>query len=144
MDAVCRSLAIQIVEDGEGATRFVEIQVTGAATADDALLAARAIAGSPLVKTAVNGGDPNWGRIVSAAGYSGARMDPRRVELLINGVPACQQGARANTPKAKLAQQMAKKRVTFTMHLGVGDETETVWTCDLSRDYVAINADYHT
>jgi len=144
LERVCRSLAGQIIADGEGATRVVEVHVKGAASKDDALRAARAIADSPLVKTAVNGGDPNWGRIVSAAGYSGARLDPARMELLINALPACRKGQRTNTPKAKLAQEMAKTHLTFTVDLGVGDECETVWTCDLSREYIAINADYHT
>ena len=144
LDAVCCSLAGQIVADGEGATRVVEIEVKGAASDEDALAAARAIADSPLVKTAINGGDPNWGRVVSAAGYSGARLDPARIELLINGLPACHLGGPAKTPHAKLAEQMAREHVKFTVDLGVGDKSETVWTCDLSREYVAINADYHT
>ncbi len=144
LDAGCCSLAGQIVADGEGATRVVEIEVKGAASSIDALAAARAIANSPLVKAAVNGGDPNWGRVVSAAGYSGARLDPGRVELLINGLPACQHGRPAKPPQAKLAEQMAREHVKFTLDLGVGETSETVWTCDLSRDYVAINADYHT
>jgi len=144
LDAVCCSLAGQIVADGEGATRVVEVEVKGAASTVDALAAARAIANSPLVKTAINGGDPNWGRVVSAAGYSGARLEPGRVELLINGLPACYNGGPAKTPQAKLAEQMARGHVKFTLDLGVGDKSETVWTCDLSREYVAINADYHT
>jgi glutamate N-acetyltransferase/amino-acid N-acetyltransferase len=145
LSAVAGHLAREIVRGGEGATRLVTVQITGAASAADARLAARAIANSPLVKTAVHGGDPNWGRLVSAAGRSGAdfRLDAASVrigdvDLFVAGVPYDERADEA-------AAVLCGREMTLAVDLGTGGEHEaTVWTCDLSAEYVRINAEYRT
>ncbi|HUU68420.1 MAG TPA: bifunctional ornithine acetyltransferase/N-acetylglutamate synthase, partial [Planctomycetota bacterium] len=144
LDLACLSLAKMMVRDGEGATRMIRIEVTGAREREHATLAGRAIANSPLVKAAVNGGDPNWGRIVSAAGYSGAPFDPDKARLWIGDALVFENGMPAGVPKAKLAEFMRDEEVDFKLDLGTGTESDTFWTCDLSKEYVTINADYHT
>jgi len=138
---VMRDLSRQIVRDGEGATKLIEITVTGARSEADAARAARAIANSPLVKCAVHGGDPNWGRIVCAAGYSGADLAPQKVRLDLGGVTVFRRGLPTG---ADAAREVAGKDVQVLIHLGVGTSMATVWTCDLSKDYITINAEYHT
>ena len=146
---LCLQLAQMIVRDGEGATRFVTLVVSGAATAADARRAADAIATSPLVKTAFAGGDPNWGRILAAAGRSGAEVDPQRLGLWV-GAPGAepQQLVRQGTPapfrEADAAAVFALPEFTVRVDLGLGEGTATLWTTDLSHDYVTINADYRT
>jgi len=145
--AVCTSLARQIARDGEGATRLVELTVTGAAGEAQAYHVADAIARSPLVKTAIHGADPNWGRIVAAAGACGEAVDParmrvwfgagREVQLFEGGVPLPFDRARASA-------LLREDPVHLALDLGLGDAAATVWTCDLSAEYVAINADYTT
>jgi glutamate N-acetyltransferase/amino-acid N-acetyltransferase len=147
LGAVCGRLARMIARDGEGATRLVEIRVTGADDDDDAHRVADAIARSPLVKTAIHGNDPNWGRILAAAGYSGAALDPDRVRLwfgdgdalmlLDRGLPVAFDAARAS---ALLREDPAILR----LDLGLGAGASVVWTCDLSAEYVRVNADYTT
>ncbi|MEI8139693.1 MAG: bifunctional glutamate N-acetyltransferase/amino-acid acetyltransferase ArgJ [bacterium] len=145
VETVCHELAIKIVKDGEGATKFVTVTVTGAATRHDALVAARAIAKSALVKTAWNGGDPNWGRLMCAIGYSGARIEEGRVNITFDDVCAVQGGKAADGASLKdLEQVYAKKEFTVTVDLQSGKASHTVYTCDLSKDYVAINAEYMT
>jgi len=142
---VCHELAIKIVKDGEGATRFVTVTVTGAATRNDARLAARIIAKSPLVKTSWNGGDPNWGRLMAAIGYSGARFEESRINITFDEVCAVQGGIASNSSSLKALEQVyAKKEFTVTVDLQSGKSHHTVYTCDLSKDYVAINAEYMT
>ncbi len=143
----CASLARQIARDGEGATRLVELRITGGASEAQAHRVGDAIACSPLVKTAIHGNDPNWGRILAAAGYSGAEIVPERVrlwfgeddslQLLDRGLPVAFDAARAS---ALLRQDPA----IVHMDLGLGTDSAVVWTCDLSAEYVRVNADYTT
>ena len=138
---VMHDLALKIVRDGEGATKLVEVRVSGAASREDAQAAARAIADSLLVKCAIHGGDPNWGRIVCAAGYSGARFDPARASLAIGQVQVFAGG----TPTgADASGELSREEVRLHLDLGSGQKSATVWTCDLSEEYVQINAEYHT
>jgi glutamate N-acetyltransferase/amino-acid N-acetyltransferase len=144
---VCGSLARQVARDGEGATRLVELRITGGETEEQAHRVGDAIACSPLVKTAIHGNDPNWGRILAAAGYSGEAIEPDRVrlwfgngddlQLLDRGLPVSFDAARAS---ALLRQDPA----IVHLDLGLGRESAIVWTCDLSAEYVRINADYTT
>jgi len=139
LDKVTASLARMIVKDGEGVSRFVDLSVTGARTAKDARLVARAIANSMLVKCAWYGGDPNWGRIMDAAGYSGARISPERIRIAYNGLPAVVGGMPAATPVAKLRAVAKKKEFTITVDLGVGGGEFRIWTTDLTPEYVKFN-----
>jgi len=141
--AVCLSLSRQIARDGEGATKLVEVRISGAKTKLDARRIARAISESPLVKTALHGEDPNWGRIVAAAGRSGADFDPEKAELLINGVRVFSKG-RPTGAENEAHQKMTEKEIVIDLSLGAGNAAATFYTCDLSRDYITINADYHT
>lgn len=144
---VCQQLAYQLVRDGEGANKVFRVNVIGGKSEKDADKAGRAVAESPLVKTAVHGGDPNWGRLAMAVGKSGARFDPGRLKLSIAGTAVYKQGLPINmTPAvtAKLEKAMAKEQIDIGIDLGAG-EAEVVWMgCDLSREYIAINADYTT
>jgi len=110
----------------------------------DAEAAARAMADSPLCKCALHSGDPNWGRFVSAAGYACPAFDEAKAKLFIGEKLAYAAGAPAPTPSAELAAAMAARQVSLRLDLGLGDARATIWTCDLSKEYVAINADYHT
>jgi len=140
-----RELAYRIVKDGEGATKYVTITVTGAATRNDARIAARAIAKSPLVKTAWNGGDPNWGRILAAIGYSGARVEENRIDVTFDNVVAVKDGKAAEGSSLRdLEAVYAQKEFTINVQLNCGKAEHTVYTCDLSKEYVAINAEYMT
>jgi glutamate N-acetyltransferase / amino-acid N-acetyltransferase len=143
--AVAGHLAREIVRGGEGATKLVTVRVTGARSEPDAWLAARTIANSPLVKTAIHGGDPNWGRLVAAAGRSGAAFVLERASVAIGEVPLFVTG----TPHDERADQAAKvldaPAVTVTVDLGTGGPHDaTMWTCDFSAEYVRINAEYRT
>ena len=145
LGAVCVSLARQMAADGEGATKYVEVRVKGAATQRDADRAARAIAKSPLAKTSWFGKDPNWGRVLAAVGYSGAKTDDRKAEVFYGRTWAYRRGTVADAAQlAKLAQEMegGELKVTVDLHLGVFESV--VYTCDFSLDYVHINADYTT
>jgi len=138
---VAGELARAIVRDGEGATRLIEVRVTGAASTRQAERCARAVAESQLVKCAIHGGDPNWGRIVCAAGYSGAELDPQRVALDLGTVRVFDRGLPTG---CDAAAQVAGPNVSIRLDLGVGSAEATIWTCDLSKDYVDVNALYHT
>jgi len=142
---LCRDLAYQIVADGEGATRVFRVRVSGARSVDDADRVGRAIVNSPLVKTAVHGADPNWGRIVTAAGYSGAAIRVERMSLAINGVTVYRRGVpvAVRAPR-RLAAIMRRKEITFTLDVGLGSASVEWLGCDLSRGYIRINADYTT
>lgn len=142
--ACATDLAKMIARDGEGATKFLEVNVTGAASWDEAKTAAMAIAKSPLVKTAFFGEDPNWGRIVCAAGYSGAQMQADKVNLAIGGIRLVENGMNCNVPAEKLAPIMSEHDISMTIDLASGDAQATVWTCDFSYEYVKINGEYHT
>ena len=139
-----QDLAKMIAHDGEGSTKFMEVNVIGAASFDDAKVAAMAIAKSPLVKTAFFGEDPNWGRILCAAGYSGAAMDATHTNLSIGAIRVVKNGMNVNVPLAELKPIMAEHDISITVDMAAGTEKATVWTCDFSYDYVKINADYRT
>ena len=142
---VMLSLAHQIVRDGEGATKFVAVTVTGASDDADAHRAARAVAESPLVKTAIAGSDPNWGRIVMAVGKSGARADRDRLAIRIGPVEAAREGwVSPDYDEARAAAHMGGTEITLSVDLGIGSGEATVWTCDLTARYVEINADYRS
>lgn len=145
LHAVCESLAREMADDGEGATHVMRIEVTGAAGRDAARQIARTIADSPLVKTAVHGADPNWGRIVSAAGYSGVAFDPARVVLKLNGTLLFQAGAPVPFDAAAVSASIQGNRETL-IQLAVGDGPGRILfhSSDLTADYVRLNADYHT
>ncbi len=142
---VCISLAKQIVDDGEGITHVVELQIEGAATDRDALTVAKAIAHSPLVKTAWAGSDPNWGRLMAAAGYSGVALDPGRISIWFGTQQICKDGGRvADFDEAAAHAYLKQREFTIRMNLGIGDGTCRFWTTDLTAEYVRINADYST
>jgi glutamate N-acetyltransferase/amino-acid N-acetyltransferase len=141
---VARELAIAIAADGEGATRLVEIRVTGAATESDAEKVGRTIAESYLVKTAIHGADPNWGRILAAAGRSGAKVDEDGTVVKLAGTPIFTKGTPADPVPPELHAELKKDKVVIEIDLGLGDGSATFWTCDLTKEYVTINADYHT
>ena len=142
---VCLSLARQIVADGEGVTHLVTLDVRGAASEADARLAARAIAQSPLCKTAWSSADPNWGRLIAAAGYSGAAFDPNRARIWIGDHPVFEYGGRAAGFDENAAHTaMSAPEYTITLDLGAGEASTRFLTCDLTAEYVRINADYST
>ncbi|MDD4890001.1 MAG: bifunctional glutamate N-acetyltransferase/amino-acid acetyltransferase ArgJ [Phycisphaerae bacterium] len=142
---ICYSLGEQVVRDGEGATKLVRVIITGAASAADAKLAARAIAESPLAKAALHGGDPNWGRFTSAAGYSGAKCNFDRMKCAIGkSLVIFRNGQPTGAAVDKVAKLMKSDTVDVTVDLGVGKASTTMLTCDLSEEYVTINADYTT
>ncbi len=144
LQSVCRYLAQQVVRDGEGATKFLEITVKGALSFEQGKKAAMSIAKSPLVKTAFFGQDPNWGRILCAVGYSGSNVQPARTSLAIGGVIIVEAGLGARYDEALLRKVMSEKDITVVVDLGLGQEAATVWTCDFSYEYVKINGEYHT
>jgi glutamate N-acetyltransferase/amino-acid N-acetyltransferase len=142
---VCRSLARQIVADGEGVSHAVTLDVRGAATSTEARLVAKAIAHSPLCKTAWSSADPNWGRLLAAAGYSGAVFDPARVRIWIAGQPVFEYGVRAPAFDESAAHKvMMQPEYTIAIDLGAGSGECLFLTCDLTAEYVRINADYST
>lgn len=142
--AVATDLAKMIAHDGEGATKYLEVNVVGAKNFVEAKTAAMAIAKSPLVKTAFFGEDPNWGRIVCAAGYSGAEMTAEKVNLSIGGIRLVENGLNCNVPLETLKPIMSKDEISMEIDLAAGDAKATVWTCDFSYEYVKINGEYHT
>jgi glutamate N-acetyltransferase/amino-acid N-acetyltransferase len=145
LEAVTGRLARLLVADGEGATKLVEIAVRGARTRREALIAARSVANSPLVKTAINGADPNWGRIMMALGKSAARVVQDRVAISIGGEPLVEKGTlRPGARVDRIRQVMGGGEYTIAIDLGLGRGEDRVWTCDLSEEYVRINAKYTT
>ncbi len=144
LSMVAQHLARAIAMDGEGATKFVSVEVGGAATRQEAEMCARTIANSLLCKTAWFGCDPNWGRILAAAGRSGANFSPENVSLDYDEMPVVRNGIDAGTPESELAQLMKRGEFTVKLDLGEGHGSFTVWTSDVSYEYVKINADYHT
>lgn len=149
LNFVCLALAQEIIRDGEGVTKFITLQVRGAREEGEALRVARAIATSPLVKTAFAGGDPNWGRILAAAGRAGVSLEPDRLTLWIGeGEVADLQLVRGGTPTAydesNAAQVFAASEIAVRLDLGMGEEAATIWTCDLTHEYITINSEYRT
>ena len=142
---VCEDLAQSIPADGEGASHLITVEVHGAATRADAVCIGQSIANSPLVKTAVAGADPNWGRIVSAAGYAGVDFDPDRVSLHINDSLLYERGAPAAYDAAAVSASIRDQRDThIVLLLEEGKASARFWTCDLTAEYIRLNADYHT
>lgn len=144
LKAVTLSLAKKIARDGEGATKFIEINIHEGATEADAKKAGMAIANSPLVKTAFFGQDPNWGRILCAAGYSGAAVIPEKTRLFIGGVEIVNGGMAAKFEEKALRAAMAEREIRVDMYLGAGSANATIYTCDMSYEYVKINGEYTT
>ncbi|MDQ3459511.1 MAG: bifunctional glutamate N-acetyltransferase/amino-acid acetyltransferase ArgJ [Deinococcota bacterium] len=140
---VCGDLARDIARDGEGATKLITVVVTGARNADEAKLAARAIARSPLAKAAAYGNDPNWGRILVALGYSGAGFEPARVSIALQG-SLVYSGAPRPFDAGALSRRMNSPDLLIEVDLAAGGARGSAWGCDLTADYVKINADYHT
>ncbi len=139
---LCQRLAKMIAKDGEGATKLVTIDVVGARTPSDAERIARAIANSPLVKTAIAGSDANWGRIICAAGYSGAKFDATRVDLYVNDLALCHKGLDAGFDEAAAKKELDKKELTIRLDLHHGKASARMWTCDLTHEYIDINGAY--
>lgn len=144
LEVVCRELAIAIARDGEGATKLIEITVRGAKTEEDADRAARAIATSPLVKTAVYGHDANWGRILCALGYSGADFSPDDVDLWLENLQLVKNGVRTDYREEDATLCLRRETVRFLLDLHAGDESVTFWTCDLTEGYIRENASYRS
>ncbi|WP_454898089.1 bifunctional ornithine acetyltransferase/N-acetylglutamate synthase [Veillonella seminalis] len=142
--AITVSLAKQIASDGEGASKFITIDIIGATDFESAKTVGMSIANSPLVKTAFFGEDPNWGRLICAAGYAGVPMNPTTTVLKIGGVTIFKNGMGAVYNEATLKQIMNEHDITVTVELNEGDANATVWTFDLTYDYVKINGEYHT
>ena len=138
------SLARQIAADGEGATKLVEVVVRGAATEAGAHRIAKTIAKSPLVKTALFGCDPNWGRLLMAAGRAGIPFDPAQLDVYIGPFQVFSGGGGQDFDRDAANQYLKSAEVQIVLDLNMGDEVSTVWTCDYSYDYVRINAEYHT
>jgi glutamate N-acetyltransferase/amino-acid N-acetyltransferase len=142
---VCEDLAQSIPADGEGATHLITVEVHGCRTRADAMRIAKTIADSPLVKTAIAGADPNWGRIVSAAGYAGVPFDPSKVTLHLNGLLLYERGAPVEFHPQAASDSIASARDTHVvLLLEEGRESARFWTTDLTAEYVRLNADYHT
>jgi len=144
LDAVTAFLAKQIARDGEGATKLIEVTVKGARSFEDARRIAKAVANSPLVKTAMFGCDPNWGRVLAAAGSAGVRFDPKAVNLLLGPTPLLRRGEPVDFREDEARELLRKPEVNVLLEIGAGPASATVWTCDFSYDYVRINAEYHT
>ena len=145
LHSVMLDLAHQVVKDGEGATKFVTVTVTGAADDADARKVALSAANSPLVKTAIAGEDPNWGRLVMAVGKSGARADRDRLRITLGDMVLAEEGWRAPSySEADAAAYMKRQEIEIGLDLGLGEGTATVWTCDLTHAYITINADYRS
>jgi len=144
LEEVCRSLALQIVADGEGAQRVIEIEVRHAKTEAAAKRIAETIATSPLVKTAFAGGDPNWGRIFSAAGRSGVKFDPALVDIKMAGIPVLRRGQPVAFNERAASNKLLADHVPLIVDLHAGTATARYWTCDFTAEYVRINASYRT
>ena len=141
---VCTELAKEIARDGEGATKLIEVRVGGAGTLKDARLAARTVAGSMLLKAAVYGNDPNWGRAIAALGRSGADFNESKLVLYINDICVLDDGKPIPFFKDAAVATMRQNEVSFVLHLGLGNESATAWSCDLTQEYVHINSAYTT
>ena len=144
LTTVCRELAIGIVRGGEGATKLVAVVVSGAASTADARRAAKAIANSLLVKTAIHGGDPNWGRLLAVAGRAGVAFELERAAVTIGSIVLFKDGRPHDEAAPRAAEYLQGNELTVGVNLGAGTAQSTVWTCDLSAEYVRINADYRT
>ena len=144
LSAVCESLAKQIVSDGEGVKHVVNLRIEGARSDAEASQVAKAIGNSMLVKTAWAGADPNWGRVLAAVGYSGVPIDPAKVDIFFGKHQVCRRGVAARFDEAKVHAYLSQPVFDVRVTLGRGKVGATFWTCDLTSEYVHINADYHT
>ena len=144
LDEVCLHLAKSVARDGEGATKLVEVIIDGALTDTEARLASRIIASSSLVKSAMHGNDPNWGRIVAALGRSGAKADESTLDVYLNNICVMKQGCPLPFDKQEASVSLANKEVSVRLCLNLGTGKATAWGCDLSEEYVTINSDYTT
>lgn len=144
LEKVCKTLAKMIVKDGEGATKLIEVNIKGAATPEYALKAARAVADSYLVKTAIHGADANWGRIIAAVGYSGIEFNPEKVTLKISGLNILDAGYKVVFSEKEAKEVLMKNEVKIEVDLHDGVYEETIWTSDLSKEYITINASYRS
>ena len=145
LDSVMIDLAQQVARDGEGAQKFVTIEIAGAATARAARSIGLAIGNSPLVKTALSAGDPNWGRIVMAVGKAGEKIDPDRLAISIGGIPILAEGGPVpGYDEAPVAEYMKGREITIAIDIAIGTGNATVWTCDLTHGYIDINASYRS
>ena len=144
LEEVCHSLALQIVADGEGAQRVIEIAVRGAKNEAAARRIGQTIATSPLVKTAFAGGDPNWGRIFAAAGRAGVKFDPNRVDIHMAGIPVLRRGQPLDFNERAASNRLLEQSVHIVVNLHAGRAAARYWTCDLTAEYVRINASYRT
>jgi glutamate N-acetyltransferase/amino-acid N-acetyltransferase len=144
LESVCLRLALGIVRGGEGATKLITVTVTGAATAAEARKAAKAVANSLLVKTAVHGGDPNWGRLIAVAGRAGVEFELSRAAVTIGSIVLFKDGHPHDEAAPEAAKYLRNDDINIAVDLGAGRASSTVWTCDLSAEYVRINADYRT
>lgn len=145
LHSVCRDLAQLVVRDGEGASKFVAVTVSGAASDESARKVGLAVANSPLVKTAIAGGDANWGRVVMAVGKAGEPADRDRLSIGFGGIWAAKDGQPlADYDEAPVAKHLEGHEITIEVDLGMGDGRATVWTCDLTHGYISINADYRS
>jgi glutamate N-acetyltransferase / amino-acid N-acetyltransferase len=144
LDQVCIRMAKMIAADGEGATKLIEATVEGAANEHDARLAARAIVSSNLLKCAVHGADPNWGRIACAAGYSGASLEESLLDITIAGVPVLRQGTVQPFDKASASRALRAPEISIVVNLNLGNGRATAWGCDLTQEYVVVNSEYTT
>lgn len=141
---VCEALARAIASDGEGASKLVTVNVSGAANDADADAAARAVANSPLVKCAIAGRDCNWGRIAAALGKSGAEFDERRTSIDFMGIPVCRDGLAVPFDEDEALRRFEAPEIVISCDLGAGASATTIWSCDLTHDYISINADYRS
>lgn len=144
LSCVCENLARQMAADGEGASRLVTVRLAGAADDADADLAARSVANSPLVKTAIAGHDANWGRIAGALGKSGAKFRQEDVDIDMMGIPVCRGGLTVPFDEDEALRRFERPEVVIDVDLGAGDAETTVWTCDFTHDYISINGDYRS
>lgn len=141
---LCQGLARRIAADGEGATKFLTVQVRGANSFADAKQIGMSVAKSPLVKTAFFGEDPNWGRVICAVGYAGVPMEPEKTVVKFGDIPVYKYGVGADYDEAALREVMGQHDIVIDIDMGLGSAEATVWTCDFSYEYVKINGEYHT
>ena len=142
--AICQGLSQRIAADGEGATKFLTIHVTGTKSFADAKTIGMSVAKSPLVKTAFFGEDPNWGRVICAVGYAGIPMDPEKTVVKFGGIPVYAHGVRAEYDGEALRKVMSEHDIVIDIDMGEGTQEATIWSCDFSYEYVKINGEYHT
>ena len=141
---ICKGLSQRIASDGEGATKFLTIHVTGTKSFADAKTIGMSVAKSPLVKTAFFGEDPNWGRVICAVGYAGVPMNPETTVVKFGGIHVYAHGVGADYDEAELKRVMGEHDIVIDIDMGMGAQEATVWTCDFSYEYVKINGEYHT